>query len=91
MKEREETKTSSFGTNGRINHDSSKFYDSKLYKELNQVKNIEVIENDFPKNLINKIINSSSADMSSIPSGSVHLMITSHLTMFQKIMMRIYH
>lgn len=77
MKKREGTKTSSFGTNGRINHDSSKFYDSKLYKELNQVKNIEVIENDFPKNLINKIINSSSADMSSIPSGSVHLMITS--------------
>ncbi len=32
------TKTSSFGTNGRINHDSSKFYDSKLYKEFNNNK-----------------------------------------------------
>ena len=26
------TKTSSFGTKGRVAHDSSKFYNSKLYK-----------------------------------------------------------
>ena len=28
------TKTSSFGTKGRVAHDSSKFYNSKLYKEI---------------------------------------------------------
>lgn len=77
MRSKEGTKTSSFGTNGRINHDSSKFYDSKLYKELNQVTNIDVIENEFPENFVNKIIHSTSEHMSSIPSGSVHLMITS--------------
>lgn len=77
MRSKEGTKTSSFGTNGRINHDSSKFYDSKLYKELNRVSDIDVIENEFPENLVNKIIHSTSEHMSSIPSGSVHLMITS--------------
>jgi hypothetical protein len=30
---KEGTKSSSFGTNGRINHDSSKFYDSKVHKK----------------------------------------------------------
>jgi site-specific DNA-methyltransferase (adenine-specific) len=34
----ESTKTISFGTNGRINYDSSKFYNSKLYKTLNTNK-----------------------------------------------------
>ena len=29
---RKGTKTSSFGTSGRINHDSSEFYNSNLYK-----------------------------------------------------------
>lgn len=32
------TKTSSFGTPGRINHDSSKFYNSKLYQGLRSPK-----------------------------------------------------
>ena len=35
MKNRISTETSSFGTQGRINHNSSKFYNSKLYSELN--------------------------------------------------------
>ncbi len=71
------TKTSSFGTNGRINHDSSKFYDSKLYKELGNNKKVSIKVNDFPINLINKTILGSAEDMSCIPDSSVHLMITS--------------
>ena len=32
------TQTSAFGTSARINHDSSKFYNSRMYKELDAVK-----------------------------------------------------
>ncbi len=74
---REGTKSSSFGTNGRINHDSSKFYDSKLYKELNNDKEISITVNEFPKDLLNKIIHGSCEQMSQIPDSSLHLMITS--------------
>ncbi len=71
------TETSSFGTSGRINHDSSKFYNSKLYSELGENKKIDAKENDFPKTLENKIIFGSSESMKEIPGNSVHLMITS--------------
>lgn len=74
---REGTKSSSFGTNGRINHDSSKFYDSKLYKELNSGEQLSKETNEFPKEYLNKIIHSSCEQMREIPDSSVHLMITS--------------
>ena len=74
---RDGTQTSSFGTNGRINHDSSKFYDSKLYKELNNEKEISKSVNKFPEKLLNTIIHSSSEHMEEIPDNSLHLMITS--------------
>ncbi|MDY6800642.1 MAG: site-specific DNA-methyltransferase [Bacteroidota bacterium] len=75
---REGTKSSSFGTNGRINHDSSKFYNSKLYKELNNnYKEISKSINKFPDDLLNKIIHGSCKNMSQIPDNSLHLMITS--------------
>lgn len=72
------TKTSSFGTPGRINHDSSKFYNSKLYQGLRTPKkNVKYIENQIdPKNL-NKIYCKSSEVMDEIPDCSVHLMVTS--------------
>ncbi len=34
-RQRKKTETSSFGTSGRESHDSSKFYDSKMYRDLN--------------------------------------------------------
>ncbi len=71
------TESSSFGTNGRINHDSSKFYDSKLYKELRQNIKIDKTVNEFPKHLLNTTINKSAENMSMIPDNSLHLMITS--------------
>lgn len=74
---RQGTKTSSFGTNGRINHDSSKFYDSKLYKELKNNKQISKPTNEFPNNLLNNIIHGSCEQMKEIPDNSLHLMITS--------------
>lgn len=74
---RESTKTSSFGTSGRINHDSSKFYDSKLYKELNTIQETSTLINEFPNELLNTIIHGSCEKMNQIPDNSLHLMITS--------------
>lgn len=70
------TKTSAFGTKGRVAHDSSKFYDSKLYKEIKN-NNSDIIVNEFPNKLLNTIIASSCENMKDIPNNSLHLMITS--------------
>lgn len=76
-KRRNGTQTSAFGTPGRINHDSTKFYNSKLYAGLNQERNVAYIENPInPKN-INKIFCKSSESMTELPDNSVHLMVTS--------------
>ncbi len=77
MKKQNGTQTSSFGTNGRINHDSSKFYNSKLYTELGDKKVLDQNENDFPDFLENKIILGTAENMKELPDNSVHLMITS--------------
>lgn len=71
------TETSSFGTNGRVNHDSTKFYSSKLYSQLHQTEIVDKTENEFPKEFINKIILGSAGNMKELPDSSVHLMITS--------------
>ncbi len=72
------TESSSFGTSGRISHDSSKFYDSKLYNELNTSKKpVDKTVNKFPEEHLNKVFCGSSENMSEIPDNSVHLMITS--------------
>ena len=70
------TKTSAFGTKGRVGHDSSKFYDSKLYKEIIN-KDSDIIVNEFPNELLNTIIEGSCENMKDIPNNSLHLMITS--------------
>lgn len=71
------TKTSAFGSPGRINHDASKFYNSKLYEGLNNGKNVEYIENPIDRQYINKIFCKSSESMTELPDNSVHLMVTS--------------
>jgi len=76
-KRREGTKTSAFGTPGRINHDSSKFYNSKLYEGLNNGKDVEYIENQIESQNINKVFCKSSEAMTELPDNSVHLMVTS--------------
>jgi site-specific DNA-methyltransferase (adenine-specific) len=76
-KKRQGTETSSFGTNGRVNHDASKFYNSRLYEGL-PVQNGQVATvQPFPSALENRIFAASSEQMSAIPDASVHLMITS--------------
>lgn len=71
------TKTSSFGTSGRINHDSSKFYNSRLYNDKKTSATIEFVENTIPVINLDKIYCKSSERMDEIPDYSVHLMVTS--------------
>jgi site-specific DNA-methyltransferase (adenine-specific) len=72
------SETSSFGTSSRINHDSSKYYDSKLYTELSNSNNSHpVTDNPFPEKWGDQIILGSAEEMKEIPDNSLHLMITS--------------
>jgi len=77
-KKHQGTETSSFGTSGRVNHDSSKFYNSRMYANLQKTSDIKDFPpQDFPADLENKILSHSAEDMAAIPDNSVHLMITS--------------
>lgn len=71
------TTTSAFGTNGRINHDSSKFYNSKLYSTLESKEITDKSENKLPDELLNTFILGSAENMKELPDNSIHLMITS--------------
>ena len=71
------TKTSSFGTPGRINHDSSEFYNSKLYADKKPTESVDFKENAMPPENLDKIYCKSSEAMDEIPDCSIHLMITS--------------
>ena len=77
MKRPKGTETSAFGTNGRINHDSSRFYNSKLYSALEVKEVIDKTEKKLPDELVNKFILGSAENMKELPDNSVHLMITS--------------
>lgn len=74
------SKTSKFGTPKRISHDSSSYYDSKLYSEQDsQDEGEDKTKPDsiFPESYKNKIINKTAEDMSCLPDNCLHLMITS--------------
>lgn len=71
------TTSSAFGTNGRINHDSSKFYNSKLYSTLVGKEVTDKTENKLPDELVNKFILGSAENMKELPNNSIQLMITS--------------
>ncbi|MBI3051789.1 site-specific DNA-methyltransferase [Candidatus Woesearchaeota archaeon] len=71
------TQTSSFGVSQRINHNSEKFYSSKLYSSYQNNQMLEYVENPIHKPLLNKIFCKSSEVMSELPNESVHLMVTS--------------
>jgi len=72
------SKTSGFGTTPRISHDSSQYYNSRLYSELPGVDGVPpVLDNPFPAVYENQIIPRSSENMQEIPDNSLHLMVTS--------------
>ena len=76
-KTRRGTKTSSFGSPGRIGHDSSSFYNSKLYADRKPPEKVRIVENPIPAEHLDKIYCKSSEKMDEIPDYSIHLMITS--------------
>ncbi len=71
------TKTSAFGSPGRINHDSTPFYTSKLYEGLPKEEITEYVENPVPSEFLDKIFCKTSEKMEELPDNSVHLMVTS--------------
>ncbi|NOY79208.1 MAG: site-specific DNA-methyltransferase [Calditrichaeota bacterium] len=78
MSRSKKTETSSFGVSARVNHDSTKFYNSRLYKSFEEPeKPDEYNENVLPRDRCNKIYCKDSRSMSELPDNSVHLMITS--------------
>lgn len=71
------TRTSSFGSPGRINHDSTPFYSSKLYEGLPKEEPQEYVEIPLPPQCLDRIFCKSSERMEELPDCSVHLMVTS--------------
>jgi len=75
---KEGTVTSSFGSPGRFGHDSSKFYNSRLYAGLPKEKEkVVYFENEINKDFLDKIFCKSSERMDELPDNSIHLMVTS--------------
>lgn len=72
------SKTSKFGTSSRISHDSSEYYNSRMYSELAEQEGAPPVpDNPFPTEYENRILLASSENMKEIPDHSVHLMVTS--------------
>jgi site-specific DNA-methyltransferase (adenine-specific) len=71
------TETSAFGSPGRIGHDSTKFYRSRLYQDLRTKAPVQYIENRIDPSALDKIFCKSSENMDEIPDYSIHLMVTS--------------
>lgn len=71
------TETSAFGSPGRICHDSSKFYGSRMYQALSPKSKVEYVENCLPAAKTDRIFASSSERMEELPDNSIHLMVTS--------------
>lgn len=75
MPKRKSTATSSFGSPGREGHDSSAFYNTRLYAGQAPAAAEAYVENSIPA--VDVIFNSSCEDMQELPDCSVHLMVTS--------------
>lgn len=71
------TETSAFGTAGRISHDASRFYDSRLYEDLPGEREVKDIENSIPEECLDRLFCRSSEAMDELPDNSIHLMVTS--------------
>ncbi len=77
IKRKRGTKTSAFGSPGRINHDSARFYASRLYEGLPREETAKYVENPVPSEFLDGIFCKSSEQMGELPDNSVHLMVTS--------------
>jgi modification methylase len=71
------TQTSSFGSTGRVNHDASSFYSSRLYQGLPQEQPGDYVENEIPPEVLDGLFGHTSEQMPELPDNSIHLMVTS--------------
>ena len=72
------TETSAFGAPGRVSHDASRFYGSRLYEGLQgEKKDVHYRESPVPPHFLDCIHTKSSEQMDELPDNSVHLMVTS--------------
>ena len=71
------TRTSAFGSPGRVNHESAAFYGGRLYDGLRKGEAVEYLENAIPERFLDRVICASSERMREIPDSSVHLAVTS--------------
>ena len=74
---RKRTASSSFGSKGRVSHDSSRFYATRLYEHVPPAQTHTGPENAIETALLNRILLKSSEQMDELPDESVHLMVTS--------------
>jgi site-specific DNA-methyltransferase (adenine-specific) len=77
MSRKNGTETSTFGVSTRENHDSSKFYNQKVYEGQMTEASVEYEEKRIPEELLDTVQCQDSRDMSNLPDKSLHLMITS--------------
>lgn len=71
------TETSAFGTPGHTSHDSSRFYNSRMYQNLDQGQTGAYVENSVPSHTLDQILCTSSEHMDDLPDDCIHLMVTS--------------
>ena len=72
------SKTCGFGTGSRISHDSSQYYNSRLYAGIKPANDgSPAMDNPFPPEWENRIIPASSEKMKELPDNCLHLMVTS--------------
>lgn len=70
------TITASFGTTSREGHDSSPFYERKMYSTIAKpIDKVDYVENE-PRET-NRIYQHDSKNMKHLPDNSIHLMVTS--------------
>ena len=74
---RNRSSSSAFGSSARVNHDSSRFYGSRMYQAAPPEEHRLQPENPVPLELLDRVIVGTSEDMADLPDDSVHLMVTS--------------
>ena len=79
-KRRRRTRTSAFGSNGRISHDSSAYYARAMSRPVGSEQpsaDVPDGEQPVPADALDRIFCHTSEDMHELPDRSVHLMVTS--------------
>lgn len=71
------TKARSFGSSNRESHDSSRFYNRRLYSAIAEAKTTTGDLHEVDDRYLNQVYQGDSRDLSFLPSNSIQLMITS--------------